>query len=227
MRYTIHVNEVKEKEGGLRGFATVVFDESFKITNIAIFENGQTGKLFVSMPRFKAAEQTEDGKTIYKDICNPVTKEFREELYDNILGTYEKVTKQEPGVLVVDETEQGLPFSLSVSLFEREGSNVCALARIYLADCFVINNVSVFQGKEDVFVTMPSYKTNQKDENGKAVYQNVVFPVTKEFREKLFSEVINSYKNEKSKAEEQKYLQTGVEKAVAEKAVAEKETPFR
>ena len=39
MKYSIKVNEVKNKEGNVRGFATLVFGDSFKITNIAILEN--------------------------------------------------------------------------------------------------------------------------------------------------------------------------------------------
>ena len=46
MEYSIRVNEVKNKEGNkdnksgsIKGFATVVFNDSFKITNIAILEN--------------------------------------------------------------------------------------------------------------------------------------------------------------------------------------------
>ena len=50
MKYTVKVNKVRKNEGNLRGFATVVFGESFKITNIAILENSN-GNLFVSMPR--------------------------------------------------------------------------------------------------------------------------------------------------------------------------------
>lgn len=37
MKYSIKVNEVRAKEGSnIKGFATVVFGDSFKITNIAI-----------------------------------------------------------------------------------------------------------------------------------------------------------------------------------------------
>ncbi len=37
MKYSIKVNEVRAKEGNnIKGFATVVFGDSFKITNIAI-----------------------------------------------------------------------------------------------------------------------------------------------------------------------------------------------
>lgn len=40
MKYSIKVNEVRAKDGSnIKGFATVVFGDSFKITNIAILEN--------------------------------------------------------------------------------------------------------------------------------------------------------------------------------------------
>ena len=77
MKYSIRVNEVKNKDGNIRGFATVVFGDSFKVTNIAILENMEKGQLFVSMPRYKSSERDENGN-VYKDICNPITKEFRE-----------------------------------------------------------------------------------------------------------------------------------------------------
>lgn len=39
MKYSIKVNEVRAKDGSnIKGFATVVFGDSFKITNIAILE---------------------------------------------------------------------------------------------------------------------------------------------------------------------------------------------
>lgn len=50
MEVSIRVNEVKNKDN-IKGFATVVFGDAFKITNIAILENKETGNLFVSMPR--------------------------------------------------------------------------------------------------------------------------------------------------------------------------------
>lgn len=56
MKYSIRVNEVKKEDGNVRGFATVVFGDSFKITNIAIVENKDKGQLFVSMPRYRSRE---------------------------------------------------------------------------------------------------------------------------------------------------------------------------
>ena len=48
-----------------------------------------------------------------------------------------------------------------------------------------------------------SYKTKQKDENGKDIYQDICYPVTKEFREKLYSEIERAYAEAKEKQQEQ------------------------
>ena len=62
------------------------FGENFKITNIAILD-GKNG-LYVQMPRYRTNELDEKGKNVYRDFCNPTTKEFREELYGNVLQQY-------------------------------------------------------------------------------------------------------------------------------------------
>ena len=196
MKYTVKVNKVRKNKGNLRGFATVVFGESFKVTNIAILENSE-GNLFVSMPRYRSSEVDEKNNYIYKDICNPITREFRTELYDTILDGYKNAGNENREVTKEPEMPS---FAVKVTPYERDGSNIKGLARIYLDDSFVINNVSVIHGKNDVFVAMPSYKTKQTDKEGKAVYQDICFPITKEFRERLYGEIVETYKEEKVKA---------------------------
>lgn len=191
MKYTVKVNKVRKNEGNLRGFATVVFGKSFKITNIAILENSN-GNLFVSMPRYRSSEVDEHNNFVFKDICNPITKEFRTELYDAIIEGYKNDGKEN------NEIEEP-PFTVKVTPYEREGSNIKGLARIYLDDKFVINNVTLIQGKDNVFVAMPSYRTKQKDKDGKTVYKDICFPVTKEFREVLYEKLIKSYNITKQK----------------------------
>ena len=95
MKYSIRVNEVKKNDGNLRAFATVVFGGCFKITNIAILDNKESGALFVSMPRYRTNEHDKNG-VIYKDVCNPITKEFRDELYGNIIAAYENMQNINP-----------------------------------------------------------------------------------------------------------------------------------
>ena len=63
-------------------------------------------------------------------------------------------------------------FSVTVTPYEREGSNIKGLARIYFENSFIVNNINIVQGKEKIFVSMPSYKTKQVDEQGKPIYQD-------------------------------------------------------
>ena len=219
MKYSIKVNEVKtkgEQDSSLKGFATVVFGDSFKITNIAILENREKGELFVSMPRYKSNEKDANGGSVYKDVCNPITAEFREELYTNILEEYNKVVANENRDMEEDKGSIAAPeFSITVTPFTRENSNIRGLARIYFEDSFIVNNVNLLQGKEKVFIAMPSYKTKQVDEQGRAVYQDVCYPVTKEFREKLYAEIERAYNEalDKQKQEAQEKAQNGNDKS--------------
>ena len=41
------------------------------------------------MPSYKTKQVDEAGKAIYKDICNPITKDFRDALYGAILSSFE------------------------------------------------------------------------------------------------------------------------------------------
>ena len=162
MKYSIKVTEAKNQEGNVKGFATLVFGDSFKITNIAILENREKDSLFVSMPRYKSSERDENGGTIYKDVCNPITAEFRKELYDNILEAFEQVKASDGQEFKTEKGEMEMPeFSVTVTPYEREGSNIRGLARVYFEDSFIVNNVSILQGKDKLFVAMPSYKTKQ------------------------------------------------------------------
>lgn len=233
MKYSIKVNSINSKEGSnIKGFATVVFSDSFKITNIAILENKDKYQLFVSMPRYKSTERDENGATIYKDVCNPITAEFREELYTDILEAYERAIAPEQESVQnsgkgTKGAEEMLEFSVTVSPYERDGSNIKGLARIYIEESFIINNVNILQGKENIFVSMPAYKTKQNDEQGKPIYQDVCYPVTKEFREKLYAEIVKEYEQAKEKSQEQ--AKDNVEKTAGNRVnQQEKEAaPFR
>nr|DAF88970.1 MAG TPA: SpoVG [Siphoviridae sp. ctSA812] len=47
------------------------------------------------MPRYRSNERDESNGVIYKDVCNPITAEFREELYTNILDAYARIKEPE------------------------------------------------------------------------------------------------------------------------------------
>ncbi len=208
MEYSIKLNAVNNPDKSVKAFVAVTFGDCFKITNIAVVKT-QEGQPFVSMPSFKSKERTEHNEPVYKDVCNPITSEFRARLYEDILSLYgemEQSGKTEVSKNVKNPEEP--EFRVAVTPFEREGSNIRGLARIYFEDVFVVGNVSIIQGKQQKFVAMPSYMTKQSGKDGKPQYQDVCFPVTKEFRAKLYGEILNCYKREKEKV-----MEKGMEQA--------------
>lgn len=67
-------------QGGTRAYASVTIDGCFAVRGIKLVEGGKDG-LFVSMP----SRKTQDG---YKEICFPVTAEFRNQLHGAVMDAY-------------------------------------------------------------------------------------------------------------------------------------------
>ena len=104
--------------------------------------------------------------------------------------------------LVGDGQDMELPFTVAVTPFEKENSSIRGLARIYLDECFAVSNISLIMGKNGMFVSMPSYKTNQIGENNKEVYRDICYPVTGEFREKVNNMLTAAYERAVAKVQE-------------------------
>ena len=85
LKYDVKIYPVRT-DGALKANATVNLNDAFAVRNIRIME-GSRG-LFVSMPSFKG------GNGEYKDICFPVTKEFREQLNQAVLDAYHQALTQ-------------------------------------------------------------------------------------------------------------------------------------
>lgn len=225
MKYSIKLNAVSNPDKSVKAFAAVTFGDCFKITNIAVVKTHE-GEPFVSMPSFKSKERNERNQPMYKDVCNPITGDFRKELYVDILSLYEEMNRSgKTEVSKVEDHPEEPKFRVAVTPFEREGSNIRGLARIYFEDCFVVNNVSIIQGREKEFVAMPSYMLKQNGKDGKPQYQDVCFPVTKEFREKMYDAIMECYQQEKTRIMNQKMKQTAsMRTEVSEKGMG---LPFR
>lgn len=80
MKTTVKINRTFNDDGNLKAIASANFDDCFAVTGIRILDS-QKG-LFVSMPNRKTGENE------YKDVCFPVTKEFREELNNAVMDAY-------------------------------------------------------------------------------------------------------------------------------------------
>lgn len=79
MKVDVKISSIRP-EGNLRAYASVNLNECFAIRNVKIMDS--TKGLFVAMPSYKA------GNGEYKDICFPVTKEFREQLNNAVIEAY-------------------------------------------------------------------------------------------------------------------------------------------
>ena len=134
MKYNIRVNDVKSEDSQIKAFATATFADSILVRNIAIIERRDSGDLFVSMPSYRTNEVMEKGEPIYRDVCNPITKEFYEELTKNILEAYDK--RQSLGKNGMDVGEGSLDFSVKVTAIDREDSSLRGCTRIILGCSF-------------------------------------------------------------------------------------------
>lgn len=70
------------QQGGIRAYASATIDGCFAVRGIKVVEGGRDG-LFVSMP----SRKTTDG---YKEVCFPVTAEFRDQLHNAVLDNYQQ-----------------------------------------------------------------------------------------------------------------------------------------
>ena len=73
----------------LKAFVSIVFDQSFVVTDIKII-NGPKG-LFVSMPSKKRKDGT------FKDIAHPLNNQMRQYLEEKILTVYRQQVSSGPG----------------------------------------------------------------------------------------------------------------------------------
>lgn len=204
MKYEIKVSEVKNGSENLKGIATVVLGDSFRLGNIMIMNNPNNDKLFVAMPSYKTNQAGEQGETVFKDIFNPISKEFRDELYKNILDAFAELKEHQAGnrySVTVNEKDTTMPeFEVRVTPFTKEGSNLRGLVSIKIENCMAVNNITVKESKEgNLYVDMPTYKAKQLDDQGRASYKDICNPITAKFNEKLNSAVLQSYEAAKNK----------------------------
>lgn len=80
------------------------------------------------------------------------------------------------------------------SIFQDSGK-LKAVSNLVLEDCFVVKNVRVIDGKNGLFVSMPS----RQNADGK--YSDICFPIRSEVREQIEKEVLDAYQEALAKDE--------------------------
>lgn len=87
MDIKVTVTPMQNQEGCLKANASFILNGVFKVTGIRIGIS-QKGNVFVSMPDYKTGRLDDAGKDIYQDIAYPVTRQFRQELYDAVVKEF-------------------------------------------------------------------------------------------------------------------------------------------
>ncbi|WP_033165233.1 SpoVG family protein [Clostridium sp. KNHs205] len=85
MKIDVKIGSIRP-DGNVRAYASVNLNDCFAIRNVKIVDS--TKGLFIAMPSYKA------GNGEYKDICFPVTKEFREQLNQTVVDAYQQALTQ-------------------------------------------------------------------------------------------------------------------------------------
>lgn len=85
MKVDVKIGSIRP-EGSVRAYASVNLNDCFAIRSVKVMDS--TKGLFVAMPSYKS------GSGEYKDVCFPVTKEFREQLNNAVIDAYKQALTQ-------------------------------------------------------------------------------------------------------------------------------------
>ncbi len=98
MKIGVKIRSIRP-EGSVRAIASLNLNDCFAVRNVKVMDGGKG--LFVSMPGYKT------GTGIYRDICFPVTKEFREQINRAVIDAYHQVLSQGQRTAEAPAQEQG------------------------------------------------------------------------------------------------------------------------
>ncbi len=98
----VRVRPIKPK-GNLLGYASANINGAFAVDGIKVV-SGKNG-LFTSMPSYR------DGNGQYRDICFPVTPEFRRQLNDAVVTGYQQTLEQMQDISRQGQEQQAPAFA--------------------------------------------------------------------------------------------------------------------
>lgn len=183
----IKVTRFQEPKGNVLGLASFNYNGQFLVQNICIMKS-KNDEFFVSMPSYKRKEPDADGN-MYKQYVNPVTREFRQELYDAILEQFEKGGGK--CVLGDDKGEPHISFKGYFNPYQKENSKIKGLVSLVVDGKFAVNGIGVYptgRGNYNM-VSMPSYKKKEPDADGNPAYKEICHPVESEFAKTLYKTI--------------------------------------
>lgn len=84
--------------------------------------------------------------------------------------------------------------SVNVRKIEKEGSKVVAVASVLFDDVFAVHDIRLLEGKNGLFIAMPSRKLSN------CSYKDVAHPINQEFRLILEQKIKEKYNEIKEEA---------------------------
>ncbi len=98
----VNVSVIKDMPR-LKGTASVVFDECFKVRDIIILPKNEDGELYIGMP----SKKLKNDKRI--SLAYPINAEFRSVIEDAVLGEYNRLVAEDAD----NETDEPAPAAYS------------------------------------------------------------------------------------------------------------------
>lgn len=176
--YEVKVTKLENEGSNVIGLASLVVDGQMKFNNIRLVKNDSEKGFFVSMPSYKKSEGE------YENYFHPITREMVDKMTDAAAKSLE--SGEAESFYTTFQTEV---FRVAVGF---DGKSV----KMQISNDFVCNSMQIREDGRDngktLFVAMPSYK--KKD----GTYENVCYPVTKDFRDMLYGKILDERKHVKT-----------------------------
>lgn len=169
-----NMHRIERENSNLLAVCEIILNECFVIKGVQVM-NSSKGR-FVKMPSVKGKDEK------YRDIAFPITKKARQVLDTTILKTYERLCQMEQGLQLDD---------LAVRTYPVEGKeNFKGYASVNIQDMFAINGIKIMEGKDGLFVSMPSW--TRKDGS----YGDFCAPLTKDAAQIMKDAVLFQYQKD-------------------------------
>lgn len=81
-----------------------------------------------------------------------------------------------------------------IRIVKKDDKKLKAVASITIDECFVVHDIKVIEGREGLFISMPSRKTPDGE------YKDIVHPINTQTREQIRDAILEAY--EKADKEE-------------------------
>lgn len=92
------------------------------------------------------------------------------------------------------DKSDSMDIKVTVTPMQNQEGCLKANASILLNGAFKVAGIRIgISQKGNVFVSMPDYKTGQLDDNGKDIYQDIAYSVTRQFRQELYEAVVKEF----------------------------------